>query len=363
MKTIQPIEPGQEWTVELFQPEDAPGVTSLFRDVYGDGYPVRTYLDEDLLIRENTAGRVISSVARTTRGDIVGHNALFNSAPYPKTFESGAGLVHRDYRGGHGIFTRMVSHGLDMGRQSGVEQAFGEPVCNHPFSQRLCHSQGFVTRAVEVNLMPAAAYTREASAAGRVTTLLDFCTLIPKPCDVYVPKAYEALFPVFYETMDDQRRFLPSEHPLPSGVNTRLSTQTFSFAQVARVAVTEPGHDFSQAIRAEEERLLTNGIRVIQAWLPTGLSWVGQAVDILRARGYFFGGVLPRWFDTDGLLMEKVLDVPDWQSMLVHFDRGRELAALVRTDWERTCQIPGHDREPLPKDPDRSGGLSTGEAS
>jgi len=31
------------------------------------------------LIEENAAGRTISSVARTSKGDIVGHNALFEA--------------------------------------------------------------------------------------------------------------------------------------------------------------------------------------------------------------------------------------------------------------------------------------------
>ncbi len=193
------IEPGQPWTVDLFKPEDAPGVTALFKSVYGDGYPVKTYLNPDLLIRENAAGHVISSVARTEKGDIVGHNALFNSAPHTTIFESGAGLVHKDYRGGHGIFTQMVAHGLEIGKTDfGVELAYGEPVCNHPFSQKLCKSMDLTTRAVEVALMPAEAYTREKSAQGRVTTLLDFKTLKSRPTTVYVPQAYAELFYVFY---------------------------------------------------------------------------------------------------------------------------------------------------------------------
>jgi len=209
MNMIPPIAPGQEWTVELFTPEDAPGVSALFRGVYGDGYPVKIYLDPKLLIEENRAGRVISSVAKTPKGDIIGHNALFNSAPCTKIFETGAGLVHADYRGGHGIFSRMVAHGIDVGReQFKVELVYGEPVCNHPFSQKLGRSQNFVTRAVEVNLMPATAYTKEASSQGRVSCLLNFKTLKSRPCTVHVPSAYESLFPIFYEAMDDERRFL-----------------------------------------------------------------------------------------------------------------------------------------------------------
>ena len=110
------IEPGQEWEVDLFRPEDAEGVVRIFRSVYGAGYPVRTYVEPQRLIEENAARRTISSVARTPRGDVVGHNALFNSASHPGTYESGAGAVHAAYRGGKGIFTRMVDHGLEVAK-------------------------------------------------------------------------------------------------------------------------------------------------------------------------------------------------------------------------------------------------------
>ncbi len=335
MQKIETIEPGQEWTVDLFRPEDAHGVVSLFREIYGDEYPIKIYLDPDLLIQENAAGRVISSVARTARGDIAGHNALFQNAPCANTFESGAGVFQKAYRGGRGHF-RLMAHGLEIGKQfSAVEQVFGEPVCNHPVTQIYCRDLGFATRAVEVSLMPAELYAREAAARGRVSTLLDFVTLKSKPCDVYVPDAYENLFPVFYADMDDERRFFPSDRALPADVSTRLSTRVFPFAQVARIAVESPGDDFGPAIADDEKRLLAGGVRVVQVCLATGFPWTGRAVDILRTRGYFFCGVLPRWFDTDGMLMEKIPDEPDWGSMTLQFDRAKELAELVRTDWER----------------------------
>ena len=81
-EAVTEIQAGQDWRVSRFIPEDAPGVVSLFRSVYGDGYPVQTYMDPLLLIEENAANRTISSVAKTASGAVVGHTALFNSAPF-----------------------------------------------------------------------------------------------------------------------------------------------------------------------------------------------------------------------------------------------------------------------------------------
>jgi len=321
--------------VDLFRPEDAEGVARLFLAVYGEGYPIRAYLNPELLVRENAAGRIISSVARTHSGDIVGHNALFRSAPYERIRESGAGVVHAAYRGGQGIFTAMVAHGGKVAaNEFGIEGIYGESVCNHVFSQRMCHSLGWRSQAVEVDLMPAAAYTAERSAAGRVSSLLDFKTLVPNRHTVYLPSVYRAALEFLYAGLADERGVELSDASAPSDSKTGLRTQVFDFAQVARVAVETAGADFSTTVASEENHLVGKGVIVIQMWLRLDCPWVGWAADRLRGRGYFLGGLLPRWFDADGLLMQKIMARPGWEEMKIAFDRGRQIVELAREDWE-----------------------------
>lgn len=329
------IEPGQSWEVDLFRPEDAQGVTRLFLSVYGKGYPIRTYIDPKVLVEENAAGRTISSVARTPKGDIVGHDALFQSAPFKGIYEAGAGVVHSDYRGGKGIFTGLVAHGLQVGeKRFGVEAVYGESVCNHVFSQKMCRSLGCITHAVEVDLMPAAAYAKEQSASGRVASLLDFISLRPRPHKVYLPARYEAPLRFIYADLDDSRDLAISGEPFAAQSSTRVVPQYFDFAQVARLAVWSAGEDFDQVLEAQEKDVRDRGAVVIQAWLNLSEPWVGRAAEILRAKGYFLGGVLPRWFDQDGLLMAKICHRPFWEEMKIFFDRGRRIVEISRQDWE-----------------------------
>ncbi len=332
-----PIEPGQPWEIDLFRPGDARGVADLFLSVYGDGYPVKTYINPDRLTAENRSGRVISSVARTPSGDIVGHNSLFRSAPYTGVYESGAGVVHKNYRGSKRLFSGMISHGLDIGgRRRRVETIFGEPVCNHVISQKVTGKMGLITMAVEMDLMPAEAYSREKSATGRVSTLLDFRTLKPKPHPVYLPAEYEGLLTHLYAAFDDERELRISHGMPPESVTTRIDVEYFDFARVARMAVWEAGADFSEVFGDEEKKVVDQGASVIQAWVNLGQSWSGAIVDLLRATGYFTGGILPRWFDTDGLLMMKIDHRPHWEGMQIQYDRARDIVMRIKTDWEKS---------------------------
>jgi hypothetical protein len=76
-------------------------------------------------------------------------------------------------------------------------------------------------------------------------------------------------------------------------------------------------------------------IKVIQVWLKLGSPWVGAAVDALREQGYFLGGLLPRWFDDDGFLMQKLLCPPDWEGIRLHTDRAKILLNMAHEDWDR----------------------------
>ena len=335
-KKYDAIEPGQNYEIDLFRPEDAEGVSRLFRTVYGDSYPIQKFLKPQLIIEENAAGRTISSVARTPKGDIVGHTALFRSAPYDRIYESGAGLVHPAYRGGKGIFTGLGVHGEEVAaKEFDIELIYGEPVCNYPFAQKATASAGWITQAIEVDLMPASAYIQEKSASGRVACLLDFKTLKPKPHAVYLPAVYEESMRFIYSALDDDRDLVLSRGELPSPVKTEIKAQVFDFAQVARLAVHEAGPDFESAFDDQDKKVQEKGVVVLQVWLKLSWPWISRVVNILRKRGYFLGGILPRWFDVDGMLMQKIIGQPNWEGIQLYSDRAKMILEIVRPDWQR----------------------------
>lgn len=332
------IEPGQEVEVDLFREADAPGVAALFRAVYGDTYPVKVYYDPQLLAQENARGRIISSVVRTGRGEVVGHNALFNSAPNPKLYESGAGLVLPTYRNTAKLMTRMLDHGPKASAKGfGVEAIFGDPVCSHVYSQKMCHGLGWITFAMEVDLMPAQVYDKAADPEARVSAIMDFLTLTPKPHTVYLPARYERQLRFLYQGLDDSRQLEISQEAAPAGLASRVVSQVYEFANLARLAVWEAGEDLTELLEREEAAAGQRGLRVLQLWLRLDCPWVGGMVEGLRRRGYFFGGLLPRWFDHDGLLMLRMDHRPQWEAQQLEYERASQLRGMVYEDWQEVC--------------------------
>ena len=126
----------QEVEIDFFRIEDAPGIAQLFRQVYGEGYPIMIYYTPDQLIKENAAGNIISCVARTSDGEVVGHNALVLLDPATNLYENAAGAVLPTSRG-QAIFPRLFRHTIvNTSERFGVEGIIGEPCATTPMCRK-----------------------------------------------------------------------------------------------------------------------------------------------------------------------------------------------------------------------------------
>ncbi|MBI5591698.1 MAG: hypothetical protein HY881_14585 [Deltaproteobacteria bacterium] len=326
----------EEFYIDTFQPEDAEGIVRLFRAVYGEQYPIQLFYDPQAIISVNEAGKYYSIIVRTVSGNIIGVCHLYRSAPFSSIYESGVGLVLKEYRN-TGAYTSMNEYLFDkfVPQKDNIEEVFGEAVCNHVFTQKTGVHFRHVYTAMEVALMPAAAYAKEKSATGRVAALCGFRCYKPKPHRIHIPAPYEQDLRWIYSRLDDSRDIVLSECHAPAGTVSRIGMEIFNFAQVARLAVYEIGEDFSDAFSNIEMQAVAGKAVVLQAWLNLGVPWVGSAVHTLRERGYFFGGALLRWFDGDGFLMQKLLCPPDFDDIVLDSAESKQLLNIIQRDWER----------------------------
>ncbi len=325
-----------DYEIDLFKPEDAHGVVKLFRDVYGDSYPIKIFYDPQALTDANRDGTYYCGVARQADGRVIGVTNLYRSAPNQDLYEWGVGLTLKEFRGS-GIFNRIGDYLVNVAVPSlNIGMVFGEAVCNHVHSQKMVSRNGFSDVALEVALMPAQIYTREPGVKGRVAALLQFRTYKRRPHKVFLPAHYKEELHFMYADLDDTREFSVAVRPLPTGTTSKASLEVFNFAGVARMAFHEPGGDFEAKITEMENQARDRNAIVFQVWLPLNQAGVGRAVEILRPRGYFLGGPLIQWFGDDGLLMQKVECNPDFDKIVVYSDRARQIMGLIQQDWEQS---------------------------
>lgn len=328
------------WVIDDFKAEDAEGTVALYYEVYGDQYPVKAVYDPQELIRQSS-GEAYRVVARTTAGEVVGHIALYRSSPpNVNLYEHGQMMVRHDYRTTN-IAAQLAQYSLEeIPARYGLEQIWGEAVCNHLVTQRMAAKAGFYATALEVDLMPAEAYakafSRPRESGGRVSTLAVFRTFKSKPQTIYLPEVYEGPLRFLYSAGDFGHSFVRSSQALADEVATKGRIDTFASAGVVRITLAEVGKDFHAFMEKVEQQAIAAGILVLQVYVSLSRPYVGAVVEPLRNKGYFLGGILPRWFDDDGLLMQRVLAVPNFDGICLYTKQAKAILEIIKQDWLET---------------------------
>ncbi|HEX9078945.1 MAG TPA: aromatic amino acid ammonia-lyase, partial [Desulfuromonadaceae bacterium] len=94
------------------------------------------------------------------------------------------------------------------------------------------------------------------------------------------------------------------------------------------------GGDGAICLKRFEQDALARRCEVLQVFVNLGEAWNGAVIELLRKSGYFLGGLLPRWFDSDGLLMQKVLEMPPLDSIMLYSERAHRILRFIRREIE-----------------------------
>lgn len=326
------------YQIEPFKTTDAQEITDLIKDVYGDKFPIGMIYDPVEFLAAVKEEKFIPIVARSSDNRIAGFTAIYPLAPYKGVREMGLAVARTQDRN-QGVSGLLFNYGLTvMAKQFGIEIMYGEAVCNHTYTQQAIAKLKLPVfeTGLSLDIMPAEAYEKEQSASGRVAAVCIFSVIAGKPHSVYIPAAYNKSLPFIYENIGDKRTLLPSTDTLPAGKKTAVSIQTVGDSGMGRLIVHEAGADFDRIFGMKDEELMKSGHTILQAWLKLASPSVGDVVERLRKKGYCLGGVLLRWFDEDGLLMQKIAGRPNWEGIHIHSERMKKIMEFIRQDWLAT---------------------------
>ena len=102
-----------------------------------------------------------------------------------------------------------------------------------------------------------------------------------------------------------------------------------------RVSVSAIGGGWASTLDELLSEAARRNVISLQVVLSASLPYTGAAVEMMRQRGFFLGGVFPRWFGSDGILMQKVLGKePDYDGIKLYTAVARDLLAFIREDRE-----------------------------
>lgn len=319
------VRPGLPYDVGAFVPNDAQGVAALFHTVYGDAYPVDLYYIPEAIRQACDRGDLHPVVARLAGGEVIGFTALYRSSPpFAGLMEFGLGAVHPAYRGSFVLFHLFSAAMARLEALPGVQAVFGEAVCDTIITQHASSLFGFRETAIELGLMP-----EKIPGAGRTACLVMFRNARDTRRALHHTACCARHVERLVAEAGLDRELVLVDAASRDEEPTRIETQLFASAGVLRANVFSLGDDGQEALRKTEERAWAEGCRVCQLFLDTSRPGVAAAIPFLRLAGYGLGGLLPRWFDSDALLLQKLLDPPDLDRIQLYSDSARAILAMA----------------------------------
>jgi hypothetical protein len=152
------------------------------------------------------------------------------------------------------------------------------------------------------------------------------------PC--YLPEQYRAFLHGIYERLRP-RILLPGTSPLPRHGETVATDHWFEEAGTWRFSVSVIGEDWGMfldriLVKSRERKTVC-----LQLIVSTALPCISEAVAQLRQRGFFIGGLYPRWFGNDGVMLQQLFGKePDYDGIKLYTGVARKMLHDIRSDRE-----------------------------
>jgi len=308
---------------------------ALVRKVYGDNYPSRYLYDAEKLWEKIRGRGVYPFIAIDDENEAVGLISFVKLTCNPYLFEIGQLMVDPVHRGTN-VVNQLIGYIYSTALKSlDFDAVVSESVTNHKLSQRSCVNSGFCDSALKLCIMSEEAFLLEEARrrVGRMSCVVSCIERADENFTVYLPKIYSAYIKFCFEGL--KPRVFTDSGEFPSGITEyRIDDGEAATSNLFNVTLFGIGADLDAVMEKIETHAKDRNIKTMLVNIPLNNAFVGAAAEALKARGFFFGGVMPYWFaNSDALLMQKLYGYePDWDSIKLFSGKVKKIAEFIRED-------------------------------
>jgi hypothetical protein len=335
--------------VREMSPSDAAGLARCIYRCYGYTYLNPMLYRPRQVARALRCGQMVSVVAATPGGEVVGHIALtfdHSGDPVP---EGGKLVVDPRYRGYH-LSDRLAEHRKALAVEMGLPGYWLECVVNHPYSQKEALATGGAETGLLLGMTPAdSEMTGVENFAGGRHALIPCYVPLPADLDgdahgglsrrVHVPARHAELVERLYEALGLRREIVigPGAGVGAGADVTVLTTDVTPAAGRAHLRVATLGDDLTERVAEELEGLMAFEVATTHIDLPLWQPAAAVAVEALEPLGFFWGALVP-CFGTEGdvLRLQRLGDHPvQSEGIVCARSEGELVRDVVLAEWRR----------------------------
>lgn len=325
------------FTVRRMESGEALEVARLAYYAYGYTYSKLQIYDPAVIRSMNEQQTLVSFVAVTDEGEIMGHAALVHHEDSPLVPELGVAFVKPRFRR-RGCMSVLTDRLVAEAHERKVHGLFAQGVCSHPYSQKALHKLGLAPCVLRLACAPFREYKGIEGAAGRESFITCHRYVDAGPGrPLFFPERHAEMLSRIFDWQGREisvsrtvGELKPPDGPLNLQVNMdSSSTVSLRLKRYGRGVVPEVRMRLRQACLE----------RVDAVFLSLDLSdpLTARFTPEFEAMGFFFAGVMPSGGGRDHLILQYLNNVKlDFDALQAGNEKGRELVEYVRRCAEET---------------------------
>jgi hypothetical protein len=302
-------------------------IPELVTSVYGANYPAQYLYNPEEFRAKMDNGEIYPYVAVNSDGKATGMISLIRLSVNSHAFELGQLMVAPEYRGTD-VAELLISCISSQELKFGV--LYSESVTSHKFSQRSCIESGFCDTALKLNIMP----SYDTADSGRVSCVVSCIERDIIELWMYIPELYKEITEFSLDGLMPRILRNASDTPPNNPTCYIVNDDELTTSQYVIITLTEIGDDVREVIAKLDEYAVENEIKSLAVNIPLACPHNAAAVNALKAKGFMYGGLMPRWYpDSDALLMQKLYsNTPDWENIKLFSDKIQAIAGKIKED-------------------------------
>jgi len=332
------------YLVRRMHPDEAVEVSKCAYGAYHYSYFYEYMYYPERVRRLNETGRLISYVAATPAGEILGHAAL-RAEKERGTAELMAAFVRPEYRG-HGCLNALTGALMKEGRAAEFSGLYVRAVTSHPYSQKAALKYGFKGCCLYLAQYDPLEFVELATGARERESMLHAFVYLDPPASfrLFPPPRHREMIGRIYEWLDARPEFgyiagdktgpesmaesiLEKAGPLPADSSVRIVAEPY---HTARIEVPEYGRDLVPKVKQALHALCLDRVEAVYLFLDLCNPWTALLTDEFEAVGFFFAGVNPGAPGTDLLVLQYLNNLTiDYSRLRFASDTGGILAEYI----------------------------------
>ncbi|WP_022671055.1 GNAT family N-acetyltransferase [Hippea alviniae] len=319
------LEPTDNISIELLNPEDAYQVSQLIYKTCGYTYPSEDVYYPERIEELNRKGGLISIVAiDKTYNRIVGHYAIERHGFYD-VGEIGKAIVEPSYRG-RGILSKMREKLEETAKSLRMKGIFSQPVMSHTRTQKVNEKFGSKVCGVSFGLVPKNFNYKKMEIkplSERETCLFYFKSLSKEHLGVFIPEKHKDMIEKIYV-----HHGFEIEEPKPVYFKTtKLDAKYNTSWGFGTINVVKVGKDLFEKIKASFNHIrFTTQAEVIFLNISLGDRPIDDEIEKIESLGFFFSGIIPfGFFGKDLIRFQYLNTLVNVERLKVYGEFAKEL--------------------------------------